>query len=278
MKTIHNLPLSAEAWIERLRASEAVLGLLVMGSTGTARFKPYSDYDLVILLEDLPPRLFAAFTRVGGTLGDFYFFYRAQIEELIEGSTPVDHHSVEAKLIDWLKHGEVLLDRAGLFARLKERAQREILVTSDPSEAYRAWYGINFNLAHNRRMFDSGDPHYRQTVEVRLLFCLMDILQGYFTLREWEWSGEKRAIQILAERDPAFLEAYFAAIRAADLEEKFARYEALANQTIQFYGHAWDERESAVLLRDEFTPEALTRGLEIFLQWLGDEARIEPIS
>ena len=60
----HNLTL-AEI-IERLRQQPEVTGLVTMGTTGSDHLRPESDYDLVVVLAEMPVALHVALTTVDG--------------------------------------------------------------------------------------------------------------------------------------------------------------------------------------------------------------------
>lgn len=236
-------------FLSRLQNAPQVLGLLAMGSTGRSSFKPCSDYDLVIMLEDNTPSLFTASTWIDGQLGDLYFFHRTQIETLI-GGKQVNAESVTGKLTEWVQTGTILFDREGLLEGLKSVAKVQSLTMKAGDAAHRIWFGVNFNFAHNRRYFNSGDELYRQALEIRLLYCLMDLLTAYFTLRSLPWEGEKSAIAHLQKHDPDYGELFFRALRETQLENKFNFYTILVERTLSDFGGMWAKDEGSVLMKN----------------------------
>ena len=241
-----------DEFIHRLQNAPQVLGLLAMGSTGKPHFKSFSDYDLVIVLEDNAPPLFTASTWIDGKLGDFYFFYRTQIETLIRGEQG-RAGGFAKKLTEWVQTGTILFDRTGLLEGLKStaNAQSQTLLVKDTDAIHRTWFGINFNFVHNNRFFNSGDKLYRQALEIRLLYCQNDLLIAYFILRGLPWEGEKTAIPYLQKHDPEYSELFFRTLRETQLENKFALYTALVERTLSGYGGVWNENEGSVLMNDK---------------------------
>ena len=239
-----------DEFLHRLQNSPQVLGFLAMGSIGKPNFKSYSDYDLAIVLEDNAPPLFTASTWIDGQLGDLYFFHRPQIETLIRGEQGRAGGFAE-KLTEWVQTGTILFDREGLLEGLKSTAKVQPLTVKADDVAHRTWFGINFNFAHNKRYFNSGDKLYRQALEIRLLYCQNDLLVAYFTLRGFPWEGEKTAITYLQKHDPEYSALFFRTLRETQLENKFALYTALVERTLSGFGGVWAENEGSVMMKDE---------------------------
>ena len=237
-------------FIHHLQNCPQVSGLLAMGSTGKPHFKSYSDYDLVIVLEDDAPLLFTASTWIDGQLGDLYFFHRTQIETLIRGGQGRARDFAE-KLTEWVQTGIILFDREGLLEGLISSAKMQTLTVKADDAAHRTWFGINFNFAHNKRYFHSGDKLYRQALEIRLLYCQNDLLIAYFTLRGLPWKGEKTAITYLQKHDPEYSALFFRTLRETQLENKFALYTALVERTVSGFGGVWAKDEGSVVMKDE---------------------------
>ncbi|MEE4195171.1 MAG: hypothetical protein V2J07_08235, partial [Anaerolineae bacterium] len=181
-------------------------------------------------------------------LGDIYFFSSEEVKNLLH-CRKVDADTTLHKLLDWVRSGRILFDPEGCLAQLRDMPREELVVNHSGSPAHQAWFGINFNFAHNRRYFNSGDERYRQALEIRLLYCLMDLLTGYFVLRELPWRGEKAAIVYLQDNDPDYLTLFLQAIRQSDLAQKFHDYAALVAQTMEGFGGVWARDEGSVLMK-----------------------------
>ncbi len=130
-----------DEFLHRLQNTPNVLGLLAMGSTGKPHFKSYSDYDLVIVLDNNAPSLFAASTWINGQLGDLYFFRQSQIETLIRDEQ-VSAGSVAGSLIELVQIGTILFDREGLLEGLKSTVKVRTQMGNAANAAHRTGLGL----------------------------------------------------------------------------------------------------------------------------------------
>ena len=151
--------LSLDEIVERLRVSCEVKGVLAMGSTGQPSMKPYSDYDLAIILGKNAPALFTASTWINHQLGDFYFFSQDEINTLLT-QKQVTTDTLQKTLLDWARTGTILYDPQQLWNQLKNLSPQDIQVNGIADKIHASWFGVNFNFAHNKRYFNSGDEHY----------------------------------------------------------------------------------------------------------------------
>ena len=241
-------PLTLEAFLDRLRDTGQVVGILAMGTTAQPFMKPYSDYDLAIILGEGAPPIFTASVWINQQLGDLYFFSHAEVLRMLSTKT-VEADSTLHKLLGWAKTGTLLYDPEKRLTQLRALPPDEIEVQQTAGQAHRTWFGINFNFAHNKRYFNSGDDGYLQALEVRLLYCLMDLLSGYFVLRGIPWKGEKAAIQYLQAHDPDYLASFQQAIRQSELTEKFRLYSLVVQRTTAEFGGIWADDEGSVLMK-----------------------------
>jgi hypothetical protein len=247
--------MTLDEFVSRLSSNSEVVAILAMGSTGQPDMKPYSDYDVAIVLADNAPLLFTASIWINRQLGDLYFFSTEEIETLLAQKT-VQADSLLHKLLGWVASGKILHDPHQCLQQLREIPSASMKVQSSGDPRHQAWFGVNFNLAHNKRYFNSGDPHYWQALEIRLLYCLMDLLTAYFTLRNLPWQGEKAAIVHLKAHDPAFLAQFQHALRHGEMEEKFQDYTALAAQVLEPFGGVWADDECSVLMKENAPVDA----------------------
>jgi len=160
------------------------------------------------------------------------------------------------KLLDWAKTGILLHDPEKLLVQLRELPLDEVEVQQAAGQSHRVWFGINFNFAHNKRYFNSGDDGYLQALEVRLLYCLMDLLSGYFVLRGIPWKGEKAALHFLHQHDPDYLTLFQQTLRQNKLTEKFRLYSLLVEHTVAGFGGIWADDEGSVLMKGDAPVEA----------------------
>jgi len=135
--------------------------------------------------------------------------------------------------------------------RLGRECGRELESPSD-AQVYRAWFGINFNLAHTRRMLASSDPVRLAAGDIRLAtYGAGDLLWNYFSIRKIRWEGEKAAVAYLSIHDPAYLRDYQQFLAETDRHRKLALYEQLAARAAAPAGGLWEEGATAI----QFQPQ-----------------------
>jgi hypothetical protein len=125
------------------------------------------------------------------------------------------------------------------------------------------WIGINYNLLHTQRLFQSEDPVYRAAGELRItLYGIPSVLYSYFQIRKLYWEGDKAAIRYLLASDPAYADLLQQALREPNPERKLALYEQLAVLTLAPLGPLWDG-EATVLWSDSSmaTWDSIDQGL-----------------
>jgi hypothetical protein len=234
--------------VARLACHPAVDGILAIGSTAAAALNPASDYDLVLVLNRAPLPLTVALTYVDHRLTDVIFVDAAELEHVSAPDT-VDPASLAwgpARVIPWLKGGNVLYDRTGrlTYAQRVAASQPEVNATEGPRFA--AWFSINYNLRQNLRMAASDDPTYLTALDLRLLYCLSDLWWHYFTLRGLPQRGEKAQARYLEGHDPAYLALFRQCLAEGDRSRRFELYRALAELTVAPAGGLWAEAATSV--------------------------------
>ncbi|MEK7477061.1 MAG: nucleotidyltransferase domain-containing protein [Candidatus Coatesbacteria bacterium] len=224
---------SLEDLLERLKASLRVKGIFTMGSTATG-LNPVSDLDLVVVLDRNPEGLMSVFTTVAGRFADIFAFDLDFMKGLT-GKAEVSATGFEGMVVEWLSKGRIEYDPEGVLLTLKEwiRSHQPRQVIAD-HEKRAGWSKINYNYLANTRFFRHGDALYRQALEVRLLYSVMDILLEYFDFRDVPWRGEKVAIRYLEEHDKPFLAAFQGYTDSRDLAGRMQHYEELFDRV--FFG------------------------------------------
>jgi predicted nucleotidyltransferase len=202
---------------EKLKSSPRVKGVFTTGSTAS-KLTPYSDIDLVVILDKNTEGLKAVYTTIEQHFSDIFFFdvdFLDKVKEMRE----IPANGFEGMFVNWLLNGRIEYDPDDLLASLKKDAQKTKLVVPD-SEIQDVLVRINYNLIANRRYFTSDDPTYHSALELRLLYSIIELVTAYFTLRGKPWQGEKEAIKFFSNNDPGYRELLFTCMRSTSLQEK----------------------------------------------------------
>lgn len=192
LSTIHlstTANLSLEEVLARLCQQEAIDAILLAGTTGKDTLKPYSDYDLLIVLNGMsdPPSLII--TTIDGYLTELYFIQAGTIDEMVQSPQSVSANSLYGAFVSMVTNGEIVHDASGRLATLREVAPQTHYATISDAQLYEAWYSVTYNHAQNVRYFRSNDPLYWDALQCRLLYCISNCLTAYFTLRGLPWLG-----------------------------------------------------------------------------------------
>ncbi len=222
--------------LEKLKSSPRVKGLFTTGSTAS-RLAPYSDIDLVVILDKNAEELRAVYTTIEKHFSDIFFF-DVEFLDKVKKMNKVPANSFEGMLLSWLMKGRIEHDPDGLLTNLKKIATSTKLVIPS-SEKAEVLTRINYGLIANRRYLSSDDAAYHAALELRLLYSVIELVTAYFTLRDIPWRGEKDAIQFLAVHDPEYRDLLFACMRSISLKEKMRGYEVLFQKTVTDPEQIW---------------------------------------
>jgi len=251
----HTTTLTLDTFIDRLAAHGIVDGVVVMGSAGKGAPGPASDYDLLVVLSELPAPLYLVLTTVDRRLTEVYVTTTATVDHVLASDRPTPGDHDEAVYIQWLQGGRIAFDRAGRLARVQHKVQTEAWVAmaraneTAPADAYAYWWKINYNLRQTKRMLMSDDPVYLMAVDIRLLYSLPEVFVGYGRDRHLPWRGEKQLIRYLQQHDQAFLDLFRECIAETDRERKAALYEQAAALALAPLGGLWPQEATAVQLQ-----------------------------
>ena len=227
--------------VTRLAEHTEVDGVLLIGSTGRASLSTASDYDLVVILADMPAPLHVALTVVDSRLTDVIFYHTRAIERILTNDDLADSaDSIAGKLIRWLQSGQIAFDRTGLLAQAQSRVQDgQWFRLCGDEEVYATWFSVNYNVLQTRRMAVADDPVYRTAVDYRLLYTLADLWLSYFRVRRLVWDGEKAAVRYFTQHDPTYLALFRTCLSEPDMQRKLNMYEELARLTLIPVGGLW---------------------------------------
>ncbi len=256
--------MTLEAVLTRLSHHPSVDGLVTVGSTGRSSLTSVSDYDVLIVLADMPVPLHVGITYIDHRLTDLLFATTAHVDHIVAAEAALDGDEWEGRVARWLIDGQIVFDRHG---RLRQ-AQTKVcdgnwIRPLEDIDAYGAWIGVNYNLLHTRRLMQSDDPIYLYAAELRMsLYGVSSVLYSYFRIRRLYWEGDKAAIRYLMAHDPSYFELLQQFLRESDPHRKFAVYERIAAATLAPISTLW-VGEPTVLWNDMLpaTWETLEQGL-----------------
>ena len=243
--------MTLEEVIAKLAEREAVDGVIIIGSASENTLSSVSDYDLVVVLSDMPAPLHVGLTYIDQRLADIIFFTVAEVDRLLSLAEPVDAEEWVGRLLRWLRVGRIAFDRTGRL----QRAQRKVLAgqwlsPASESRVYQTWFHINYNVKQNKRMLASDDPVYQQALDMRLLYGIAEVFTGYFDLRRLPWEGEKAAIRYLAANDRGYLDLFQRCLAETDRAQRVQLYEQLAALTTAPVGGLGPDGATAIQFKE----------------------------
>jgi predicted nucleotidyltransferase len=242
--------LSLDEVIDRLSQRPEVDGIVVIGSLSGKQFKPHSDYDLLLVMNQMPVPLQVGLTYINGRLTDIIFTTFKQINHCMvdTASTALDEETY--KILSWLQQGEVRHDRGGKLAIAKKMLSvgKWDEKHEDTAAIYGRWQNTNYNIAQHRRMLESGDEIYDTALSLRFLYMCRQLWEDYFLVRGLKSQGDKQDIRYLKEIEPSFLSSFQELLACQDLTEKQVQYEAVAAGVFAPFATMWDEGETSMVI------------------------------
>jgi hypothetical protein len=247
--------LTLDETLERLAASPLVDGLAPFGSRTVDAGDPVSDYDLLILVQDPPVRIFQMLTHIDGRIADVVFVETETVDHLLERDEAVESTSTEGRLMLKMRAAQIVHDASGRLERVREYTLQRIqsghwLLPTPESDLYAAWFWKNHFLFHVKRMAQSRNPIYHTAADIMLLGGLSDLCRVYHNVRSLPWEGEKAALRYLQIHDPDYLKLLQACIAETDRLRKIRLCERLVTQTLALVGPLWTLGITSAYLRD----------------------------
>lgn len=244
--------------IKRIIQHDVVDGLLLVGSASKDELTPASDYDLIVVLSEMPEHLHVGTTYIDQRFTDLVFFTTAHVEQFLEAAEPFEFWDWVGRLVGFCESGTILFDRNDRLQDAQTKAQSGVWIKPDGAhEAYQAWSRVNYNLSVIHRYLRSDDPLYLQTADIRMMvYGPQDLFFSYFTIRQRRWDGDKAAIRYLQEHDPNYLDLFERFLVEGNRDRKFQLYEELAELTVAPVGSLMKNGESTMILNSaSVTPE-----------------------
>jgi predicted nucleotidyltransferase len=233
--------MTLEELAARLKNSDNVLAVAVIGSAGEDKLNPASDYDLLIVLKAMPISITGGVTNLEGRLTDIIFAISQDIERLSRvDNNEITINSIQGAMLRWLKNARIKFDKTGHLELLQERVKNGFSARlPSEGEVYSRLDKASYNLAHTKRMMASEDPDYQIAIDLRLLYQLADLMVDYFFVRGLPWQGEKHAIRYWRLHDPTYLNLFIKCINEKDRLRRIDHYSELASVTMAPIGELW---------------------------------------
>jgi predicted nucleotidyltransferase len=237
--------------LNQLSRHPAVEGLVTVGSTGRGSLTPCSDYDVLIVLAEMPVPMSVGITYIDHRLTDLLFATTAHVDQILAAEAALDGDEWEGRVARWLMNGQIVFDRHGHLRQAQTKVcDGNWIQPLHDIDAYGAWIGVNYNLLHTRRLMQSDDPVYRHAAELRMsLYGVSSVLYSYFRIRKLQWEGDKAAVRHLMAHDPSYFATLQQFLREPDPHLKFAAYELIAAATLAPISDLW-RGEPMVLWND----------------------------
>lgn len=252
---------------ERMAHHPSVEGIVTLGTTASGSLNPASDYDLFVVLSEGRVPLWLVVTTIDRRLAEIYFAPVRAIDELSAAGAPAQPDSYAAILARFLREGLIAFDRRGRLAQAAAQVGSQLQTPPVGDNAiYSTWFGVNYNLLHALRMLTSDDPVYTTALDIRLLYCVADVVTTYFRVRGLPWRGEKAAVRQLAAEDPRFLELFQQFAATNDRRQKVELYRTLAEAALAPAGRLWPPVATTLQLGPEasWTTAMVDAGLELW--------------
>jgi predicted nucleotidyltransferase len=250
---------SLDEVVARLTRHGEVESIAILGSGATGILSPASDYDVLVVLSEMPVPVSLVLTTIERRLAEVVFFSADTIEEWLAMET-FDTESYAGSMLRRLQKARVAFDRTGRITHLYEKALSGSWEEKhDQQKVWQAWFSCNYDLQHTKRLLTSPDPVYLMAGDLRLLTNISDLLRTYLLIRQVPWQGEKEAIRYLMSHDPDYLEVFQRCLAETNRERKVDLYEKVAALTLAPLGALWSYDATAIELRTEgeMRPELL---------------------
>src|SRR5688572_5673411 len=145
--------------IARLVAQPSVEGILLLGSTATGTLTPASDYDLLLVFDELPAPFRVVTTWVEGRLTEVYCTTIDAVRRVVETATEIPASSEAGAIVVWLRSGRIVHDRRGELLNAQAATRTRVRLTpATDDEVYETWQKAGYNVAQMKRYLAAGDP------------------------------------------------------------------------------------------------------------------------
>ncbi len=232
--------LSLSQVIDKLERSPRVRGIFLTGSTATS-ITDSSDIDLIVILDTNTVGLKSIYTTIEDHFADIFFFDTSFLKRLNTKNT-FTANDFDGMFVTWLTLAKIVYDPDALLKKLCVKLEHQSPeFTFAKQEQQDLWVKVNYNYIANTRYYKSNNTLYHQTLELRLLYSITELVTAYFSFRNIPWRGEKAAIEYLEQHDPEYLKHFQAYSFSTNLEQKVKSYKGLFSQTLHGEFKQWDK-------------------------------------
>ncbi len=229
--------------IQKLENNSDIDAVFLTGSCGQEKnYSPDSDLDIIIVLKKNPQNIQSVFTWIDGIFSDIYFFDLKFVKNILSKKI-LKSNRWEILFYNWLQKAEVKFDKSETITKLK---QRKISQQMSSEQKFSYWQKINYNYTVNKRYFKSKKEIYHQALQIRLLYSIVELISGYFVLRDRQWKGEKEAVIYLKHNEKKLWQHFEKFTKSTSLKNKFAYYEKMFNIVLKEYPK-WSRNDIIVL-------------------------------
>jgi hypothetical protein len=236
----------------RLSERPEIDGIFYMGSTASGELKPNSDYDIVVVFQELLVPIHILTTWIHGHFAEIHCTTTESIERVIAQPLEWSSGSEEEAIIRWLRSGRIAFDRHGTLRHAQDIASQTPKAVPSSTAIASGWWGISYNVSHLNRYLADADPMAETVVRIRLLYSVFQVVAGYFIVRGIAWSGEKSAVEHLTLHDPNYLQVLQQCLAEEELSQKAGLYRQLADLTLAPVGGLSREGNTAIWIGNGF--------------------------
>lgn len=266
--------LSLEEVIALMMKTPWVDGIAKFGSQTTSRADISSDYDLLILVKELPAHVFQMVTSIAGRVADVVLVEVETADRLLAHPEPYQPKSFEALFANKMRTARILYDASQRLQKVRDLVsgpswEDQPTKVYDFSAAYKLWFWLSHGLLHMQRMLQSHDPRYFAAVDMMLVANLPVAWRGYFDIRHIDWEGEKAALRFWDEHDRAYSSTVSRCLAAVDLDDRYTAYRTLVELTLEPVGAPFGGGVTGVILAGENSRAAVQAVLRHWHKLLG---------
>jgi hypothetical protein len=172
---------------------------------------------------------------------------------VVTGQVPIGDYWQQG-IRRWAVEGTILFERDNLLSDLRALSAPLPWFTSPTAaQLYAIWFSGYYRLKQLGRHLQTDEKSTLLYLDLRLGFFIHQAVQFYFAVRDHPWSGTRRALVSLAERDQQFFRLVEGCVHESDRALKWSRCVRLFDEVVRPIG-GWP---------DEATGVAFTRGATI---------------